>query len=70
MPLYFITKSMTAYLRVDCEDEEETPPRVDLSVINGRVVVENGELTTVELAPVIERHNRIAKEMVERAGAK
>ena len=47
-----------------------TPPRVDLSVINGRVVVENGELTTVELAPVIERHNRMAREMVQRAGAR
>jgi 8-oxoguanine deaminase len=47
-----------------------TPPRVDLSVINGRVVVENGALTTVELASVIERHNRIAREMVERAGAR
>jgi cytosine/adenosine deaminase-related metal-dependent hydrolase len=43
------------------------PPRVDLSVINGRVVVEDGELTTMELAPVIERHNRIAREMVTRA---
>jgi len=44
-----------------------TPPRVDVSVINGRVVVENGELTTVELAPVIERHNRMAREMVARS---
>ena len=47
-----------------------TPPRVDLSVINGRVVVEHGELTTLDLPPVIERHNRIAREMVERAGAR
>jgi len=47
-----------------------TPPRVDLSVINGRVVVEDGELKTLELPPVIERHNRIAREMVERAGAR
>ncbi len=45
-------------------------PRVDLSVINGRVVVEDGHLTTVDLPPVIERHNRIAREMVERAGAR
>src|SRR5574341_1152194 len=43
------------------------PPRVDLSVINGRVVVEDGNLLTVDLPPVIERHNRIAREMVERA---
>jgi hypothetical protein len=47
-----------------------TPPRVDLSVINGKVVVEDGGLTTLDLMPVIERHNRIAKEMVERAGAR
>ncbi len=47
-----------------------TPPRVDLSVINGKVVVENGELATLNLPPVIERHNRIAREMVERAGAR
>lgn len=47
-----------------------TPPRVDLSVINGRVVVQDGQLTTVELAPVIARHNRMAREMVERAGAR
>lgn len=43
------------------------PPRVDLSVVNGRVVVENGELTTVELGAVIERHNRMAREMVARS---
>jgi cytosine/adenosine deaminase-related metal-dependent hydrolase len=39
-------------------------PRVDLSVINGRVVVEDGNLLTVDLPPVVERHNRIAREMV------
>lgn len=44
-----------------------TPPRVDLSVINGRVVVENGELQTLDVTPVIEKHNRIAKEMVARS---
>ncbi len=47
-----------------------TPQRVDLSVINGCVVVENGELATVDLPPVIERHNRIAREMMEKAGAR
>ncbi len=41
-----------------------TPQRVDLSVINGRVVVEDGHLLTVDLGPVIERHNRIAWEIV------
>ncbi len=47
-----------------------SPPRVDLSVINGRAIVENGVLMTLELPPVIERHNKIAKEMVDRAGAR
>jgi 8-oxoguanine deaminase len=40
-----------------------------LSVINGRVVVEDGELRTVELGPVIERHNQISRAMLQRAGA-
>lgn len=42
-----------------------TPRGVDLSVINGRVVVEDGHLLTVDLGPVIERHNRISQELVE-----
>ncbi len=42
-----------------------TPQPVDLSVINGRVVVDNGHLLTLDLGPVIERHNRIARELVE-----
>jgi 8-oxoguanine deaminase len=39
-------------------------PRVDLSVINGRIVVQDGNLLTIDLPIVIERHNRIAREMV------
>lgn len=42
-----------------------TPPQVDLSVINGRVVVQDGQLTTVEIEPIIERHNRIARALVD-----
>lgn len=38
--------------------------QVDLSVINGRVVVEEGQLMTVDLPPVIEKQNRIARKMV------
>ncbi len=45
-------------------------PRVDLSIINGRVVVENGNLLTIDLPLVIERHNRMAKVMMEKAGAR
>jgi len=42
-----------------------TPQQVDLSVINGRTVVEDGHLLTVDLGPVIERHNRISRELME-----
>jgi 8-oxoguanine deaminase len=41
------------------------PQQVDLSVINGRVVVEDGQLLTIDLGPVIERHNRISRELVD-----
>ena len=40
------------------------PQNVELSVINGRVVVEEGQLLTVDLPPLIERHNRIARRLV------
>lgn len=40
--------------------------RVSLSVINGRVIVEDGELLTVDLPSLIERHNVLAKEFVSR----
>ena len=41
-----------------------TPQQVDLSVINGRVVVSEGQLLTVDLEPVIRRHNQIARDLV------
>ncbi len=40
------------------------PQVVDLSVVNGRVVVEDGQLLTVDLGPVVERHNRISRDLV------
>lgn len=40
------------------------PVRVDWSMINGRVVIEDGRLTTLAIEPIVERHNRIAKRMV------
>jgi cytosine/adenosine deaminase-related metal-dependent hydrolase len=43
------------------------PQQVDLSVINGQVVVEDSHLLTVDLGPVIERHNRISRELVGRS---
>jgi cytosine/adenosine deaminase-related metal-dependent hydrolase len=40
------------------------PKTVDLSVINGKLVVEDGHLLTLDLGPVVERHNAIAKRLV------
>ncbi len=39
--------------------------RVDVSVINGRVVVQDGNLLTLDLPSAVERHNRIARAMME-----
>ncbi len=41
-----------------------TPQQVDLSVINGRVVVEDGRLQTLNLRPIIKRHNAISKQLI------
>jgi len=41
-----------------------TPQHVDVSVIDGRVVVRDGQLLTVDLEPVIRRHNQIASDLV------
>jgi cytosine/adenosine deaminase-related metal-dependent hydrolase len=38
-------------------------PRTDFTVVNGRVVVHNGQLTTLDLAPLLERHNRLALQL-------
>jgi cytosine/adenosine deaminase-related metal-dependent hydrolase len=40
------------------------PERVALSVINGRIVIRDGRLVTVELEPHLRRHNDIARAMV------
>lgn len=43
------------------------PSQVSLSVINGNVVVQEGRLSTLELPPLIERHNRLARVLAEAA---
>jgi len=43
-----------------------TPPTVDLSVVNGRVVVEDGYIPGLDLARLIARQNEIAREMVRK----
>ncbi len=40
------------------------PDQVSHSVINGRLVVKDGQLMTVDLPRVIERHNRLAHQLV------
>jgi len=40
------------------------PVNVDFSFVHGRPVVEQGRLTTLELGPVIEAHNRAARRLV------
>lgn len=44
-----------------------TPPNVDLSVINGRVVVEDGVIPGFDMESVVARQNEIARAMVRRA---
>lgn len=40
------------------------PVRVDFSMINGRIVVKEGNLTTIDLGLVIERQNATARQLV------
>ena len=46
-----------------------TPTNVWLSVINGKIVVKDGVLLTIDLGPTIERHNQISHKMLVRAAA-
>ncbi len=43
-----------------------TVDKVDLSVINGKVVVRDGKLLTIDVGKLVERHNEIAEEIVSR----
>lgn len=40
------------------------PSQVDLSIINGRVIVEDGMLNTVDLPALIERHNSLSRQLI------
>ena len=44
-----------------------TPSKVAYSIINGRVVVRNRELASVDLPIVLERHNQLAYDLAEAA---
>jgi 8-oxoguanine deaminase len=39
------------------------PQSAKVTVINGKVIVRDGEVVTMDLKPVIESHNRCAVEM-------
>jgi cytosine/adenosine deaminase-related metal-dependent hydrolase len=42
------------------------PQTVDLSIVNGRVIVERGQLLTIDLPAVIEQHNRCSLSLLSR----
>nr|WP_217345403.1 8-oxoguanine deaminase [Noviherbaspirillum sp. L7-7A]MBV0879680.1 8-oxoguanine deaminase [Noviherbaspirillum sp. L7-7A] len=44
-----------------------TPSNVDCSIIHGRVVVKEGQLATLDLGPLVERHNGLARNLMEAA---
>ena len=45
-----------------------TPVRAWLSVINGKVVVENGQLKHIDLHALVRKHNAVSRRLLERAG--
>jgi cytosine/adenosine deaminase-related metal-dependent hydrolase len=40
------------------------PPSVDLSIINGRVVVRDGHLLTVDVPALVEQHNAVSRRLI------
>ncbi len=44
-----------------------TSPQAAYTVVNGRVVVRSGQLTSLEVGPLVERHNQLALELVQSA---
>ncbi len=42
-------------------------PQADYTIVNGRVVVREGQLTTVGLGPLLERHNALALQLAQQA---
>ena len=42
-------------------------PQAAFTVVNGRVVVRDGQLATLELGPLVERHNRLALQLAQGA---
>jgi 8-oxoguanine deaminase len=42
-----------------------SPQKAHYTVVHGKLIVDQGRIATVEMAPVIEAHNRYAKKMLE-----
>jgi len=40
------------------------PQRVDLSIINGRIVVEDGQLLTADVPRIVAAHNRLSRQLM------
>ncbi len=47
-----------------------TPSNVNYSIINGKVVVKDGLLQTIDLPLVIERHNQLASDLALATGTR
>ena len=39
------------------------PAQAAYTIVNGRVVVRQGQLATLDLGPLLERHNRLARQL-------
>ena len=44
------------------------PPSVDLSIINGRIVIEDGQLLVADLPALIEEHNKLSLQLIRGDG--
>ena len=44
-------------------------PQAAWNIVGGQVLVRESQLTTLDLGPLVERHDRLARMLVERAGA-
>jgi len=38
-------------------------PQAAYTIVNGTIVVQEGQLSTLELGPLIERHNQLARQL-------
>jgi len=43
------------------------PQNVDFSVINGKIVVQDGQLLTVDLPVLIEEHGKLSRQLINEA---